>query len=168
MIKFYDRIYLCAKTCEYMENSLPEIVTHVSADTTDTFKKRINKFWINFGCTKIFLLMQTIIIIALLHCLFFVCTRWIQRHMPTPITHPCFALICGVPCVDRHQFLVFIMRLISTLRQHNRIVQPQFQRRYSLDPQLGNHELTTETKSVPINCTLTVGFRVSSFDLHIW
>ena len=40
------------------------------------------------------------IIIALLHCLFFVCTSWAQRHMPTPITHLCFA--CALPsCVVR-------------------------------------------------------------------
>jgi len=32
-------------------------------------------------------------IIALLHCLFFVCTIWAWSHMPTPITHLCFALL---------------------------------------------------------------------------
>jgi len=90
-------------------NSLPEIV--ISADTSDAFKIRLDKFWqhhhhhdykveltgvgnksqINADDNTVYY------IIALLHCLFFVCTscachRGIEA-LPTATTHLCFALL---------------------------------------------------------------------------
>jgi len=67
-------------------NSLPEIV--ISADTTDTFKRRLDKFWklqdilydYKVELTRVGNRSQINVdntnIIALLHSLFFVCTSW--------------------------------------------------------------------------------------------
>jgi len=66
-------------------NSLPEIV--ISADTTDTFKRRLDKFWQHQDILYDYKVELTRVgnrsqinadcnIIALLHSLFFVCTSW--------------------------------------------------------------------------------------------
>jgi len=81
---------------------LPEIV--ISADTTDIFKRRLDKFWQHQGILYDYKVKLTglgnrgqINITALLHCLRFVAHAGdraqpsIKRHMPTPITHLCFA-----------------------------------------------------------------------------
>ena len=105
---------------------MPEIV--ISADTTDTFKRRLDKFWQHQDIlydelagvgNRSQINADDNTVIALLHCLFFVCTMGIEAYAYAHYTSLlCFALAFNFVFILLFASMLFGGRPLINRKRH--------------------------------------------------